>query len=391
MLLLAIAFFAAGPIQRSLPARDLPKETIEQQEDRTVSPITVTGRTDKGDRVGVVIDMPSDDTAFGEFVSIWPAKAYRNGTEGRVTLRCRVNVHGLAEVCGVKSESPDGQGFGAAAMQLRPTFKLKPIKGPDGAPIEAQVDIAVKFHPPRRDLDVQNFAKGNDPFTRGDPHNNVLLTDRSFIGNPTAPHQVTMLSNPVWAVAPGFDDVAGAYPPKAGGAEGYVVEHCQVTPTGDLKNCAPVKETPDGLDFARAALPLAYKFKVIPALAVSPDKKPLWVDIPIRLPPPQAQQDRTVAQPHWLTDLAAAPTAFPPQAAARGVTRGVGVVDCVVGPGGTLTQCAPGPGAPAGLGFSEAVAEIASSLKVAIWSDDAGPVLGGQVRLELRLDKEGAN
>ena len=335
--------------------------------------------------------MPSDDRTGGEFVSIWPAKAFRDGTEGRVTLRCRISVHGLAEVCAVQSESPDGQGFGAAAMQLRPTFKLKPIKGPDGDPIEAQVDIAIKFHPPRRELDVQNFQKGDNPFTRGDPHNNVLLDDRTFIGNPTAPHAVTMLSKPVWAAAPGFDDVAQAYPAKAAGAEGYVVAHCQVMPSGDLKNCASVKETPDDHGFAKAALPLAYKFKVIPALAASPDKKPLWVDIPIRLPPPEAQQDRTVAQPHWLTRLEAAPVVFPREAAARGVTRGVGVVDCVVGPGGALTQCAPGPGAPAGLGFSEAVAQIASGLKVALWSDDAGPVLGGQIRLELRLDKDGAN
>jgi TonB family protein len=391
MLLLILALYAGGPASQNLARQVTPQVDADREADRTLSPVTVTGRTESGAKVDVVIDMPSDDTARGEFVSIWPAKAYRNGTEGRVTLRCRIDVHGLAEVCGVKSESPDGQGFGAAAMQLRPTFKLKPIKGPDGAPVETQVDIAIKFHPPRRDLDLQNLQKGSDPFTRGDPHNNVLLTDRTFIGNPTATHQVTMLSNPVWATAPGFEDVAAAYPAKAAGAEGYVVEHCQVTPTGELKTCMPVKETPDGLDFARAALPLAYKFRVIPALAVSPDKKPLWVDIPIRLPPPDAQQDRTIAQPHWLTRLDAAPAVFPPQAAARGVTRGVGVVDCVVGAGGALTQCAPGPGAPAGLGFSEAVAQIASNLKVAIWSDDAGPVLGGQVRLELRLDKDGAN
>jgi TonB family protein len=389
MLALVLALFAVGPAGQNRYLPPTPRvDPPAEQEGRTISPITVTGKTDKGERVSIVIDMPSDDTASGEFVSIWPAKAYRNGTEGRVTLACRIDVHGLAEVCGVKSESPEGQGFGAAAMQLRPTFKLKPIKGPDG-PIEAQVDIAVKFHPPRRALDLQKLEKGTNAFTRGDPHNNVLLSDRTFIGNPMAAHAVTMLSNPVWATAPGFDDVAAAYPAKAAGAEGYVVEHCQVMPTGELKTCSPVKETPDGLDFAKAALPLAYKFKVIPALAVSPDKKPLWVDIPIRLPPPDAQADRTVGSPHWLTDIAAARSVYPAQAAARGVTSGVGIADCVVGEGGVMTRCAPGPGAPAGLGFSEAVAELASGLKVALWSDDAGPVLGGQIRLEVRLKKDG--
>jgi TonB family protein len=389
MLALALMLFAVGPIPQNLPTRNLPKPDPDRQAESTLSPITVTGRTGKGAKVDIVIDMPSDDRTRGEFASIWPAKAYRNGTEGRVTLHCRINVHGLAEECAVRSESPEGQGFGAAALQLRPTLKLRPIKGPDG-PIEAQVDIAVKFHPPRRDLNVQALEKGDNAFDRGDPKNNVILTNRVFIGNPLVGKTVTMLSKPVWAAAPGFEDVAGAYPAKAAGAEGYVVAHCQVAPAGDLKNCVAVKETPDDLGFAKAALPLAYKFKVIPALAVSPDGHPLWVDIPIRLPPPEAQQDRTVA-PHWITRLDAAPTVFPPQAAARGVTRGVGVVDCVVGPGGALTQCAPGPGAPADLGFSEAVAQIASGLKVALWSDDAGPVLGGRVRLELRLDKDGAN
>jgi hypothetical protein len=271
-------------------------------------------------------------------------------------------------------------------MQLRPTFKLPPAMGADG-PVEAQMDLAVTFHPPLRDIDLENLEKGGSVFSRGDVKNNVVLDHRYFRGNPMEPHAVTMLSRPVWAMAPGFDDVAQAYPAQAAGAEGYVVAHCQVLPTGDLKNCVSVKETPDALGFAKAALTLTPKFKVSPELTVSPDKKPLWVDIPIRLPPPDAQKDRTIAIPHWLTDLAAAPNPFPAQAAAQGVKTGVGIADCVVGPAGALVQCAPQAGAPAGLGFSEAVAQLASVQKVALWSDDAGPVLGGQIRLELRLDQ----
>ncbi len=391
MLLLILALFAGGPLQENLIPKTPPPSDPASHEPagRTVSPITVTGKTDKGERVDIVIDMPSDDTARGEFVSIWPVRAYRNGTEGRVTLSCRINIHGLAEVCGVKSESPEGQGFGAAAMQLRPTFKLKPIKGPDG-PIEAQVDIAVKFHPPRRELNVQNLQKGDNAFDRGDPKNNVILTNRTFIGNPMAAHTVTMLSKPVWAAAPGFDDVAHAYPVKAAGAEGYVVAHCQVMPAGDLKRCVSVKETPDGVGFAKAALTLTDKFKVVPELSTTPDRAELWVDIPIRLPLPDAQADRTVTQPTWLkgVETAAAP-AFPARAAAQGVKSGIGVAQCVVGPDGAMVQCAPGPGAPDGLGFSEAVASLASTLKVALWSPDAGPVYGGQIRVEMRIDQDG--
>ena len=377
MLALSLAVLAAAAPPAAAPAPAGAPAT-------TVSPLTIRPEG-KPAPVDAIVDMPADDRIRGEFVAVWPGKAYREGAEGRVILRCRINVHGLAEVCGVKSEIPEGKGFGAAAMQLRPTFKLPPAMGADG-PVEAQMDIAVKFHPPIKDLDLEGLEKGENAWSRGDPKNNVVLDKRQFRGNPVAPHPVTMLSRPVWAMAPGFDDVAAAYPAAAGGVDGYVVAHCQVMPTGDLKNCVSVKETPDAKGFAKAALSLTPKFKVMPDLAVSPDRKPLWVDIPIRLPPPDQARDRTIATPHWLTDLNAAPNPFPAAAAAQGIKSGVGIADCIVGPAGAL-QCTPQAGTPAGLGFSEAVAQLASVQKVALWSDDAGPVLGGQIRLELRLDQ----
>ena len=169
-----------------------------------------------------------------------------------------------------------------------------------------------------------------------------------------------------------------------------MVAHCQVLRTGDLKNCEIVKETPAKLGFAKAALPLARKFKVIPALATAPHSTPMWVDIPIRMPP-QAQMDRTVVSPSWLTgvDPGTTPGVFPPEAAARGVTVGRGVAQCVVGPDGGLTQCAPAAGDPDGLGFSEAVAKLATGLKINLWSADASPVDGGKLRVEMRLALKG--
>src|SRR5258706_13047009 len=88
MLLLILALFASGPLQENLIPRNEPPSDPSRQDPtgRTVSPITVTGKTDKGERVSIVIDMPSDDPTRGEFVSIWPAKAYRNGTRGRGPL-----------------------------------------------------------------------------------------------------------------------------------------------------------------------------------------------------------------------------------------------------------------------------------------------------------------
>ena len=106
-----------------------------------------------------------EEIASGEFVAVWPGAAYRAGADGRVMLSCKINVHGLAEWCGVKSESPAHQGFGAAALQMRPTFKLKPATGADG-PIEAMMNIAVKFKAP----DSQFHPRFSDLQLHGQPN-----------------------------------------------------------------------------------------------------------------------------------------------------------------------------------------------------------------------------
>ncbi len=352
---------------------------------RTVSPVIVTSRG-PGPPIDAVVDMASDDKTSGEFVAIWPGSAYREGTDGKVVLSCKINIHGLAEWCGVKSESPAGKNFGAAALQMRPTFKLTPASGPDG-PVEAMMNIAVKFRAPLRQINTEEFktaAKG--PFGKG-----TDISYTTFLGVPMDMEPVTMLSRPVWSRAPGFDDMVAAYPAKAAGAEGYVVAHCQVLSSGDLKNCGIVKEFPAKLGFAKAALPLTHKFKVIPALAMAPHSTPMWVDIPIRMPSSSAPVDRTVLSPSWVTgvDPRSTPDVFPPEAAARGLTVGRGVALCVVGPDGGLTNCVPGMGEPDGLGFSEAVAKLASMLKINLWSADASPVDGGSLRVEMRLNLKG--
>jgi TonB family protein len=354
---------------------------------RTVSPVTVTSQGPKPP-IDATVDMQSDDKASGEFVAIWPGAAYRAGADAKVILSCKINIHGLAEWCGITSESPAGKNFGAAALQMRPTFKLKPAMGPDG-PIAAMMNIAVKFRAPLHQIDTEEFkaAGAINFFGRG----TTDISYATFLGVPMEMEPVTMLSRPVWSQAPGFDDMAAAYPAKGAGAEGYVVAHCQVLSSGDLKNCGIVKEMPWKLGFAKAALPLTHKFKVIPALATAPHSTPMWVDIPIRMPPPGAEKDRAVLSPSWLTgvDPGTTPGVFPPEAAARGLTVGRGVAQCVVGPDGGLTRCMPATGDPEGLGFSEAVAKLATGLKINLWSADASPVDGGKLRVEMRLTLKG--
>jgi hypothetical protein len=53
---------------------------------------------------------------------------------------------------------------------------------------------------------------------------------------------------------------------------------------------------------------------------------------------------------------------------------------------GALTQCAPEAAEPAGLGFSEAAAKLASTMKMNLWSTDGAPVEGGVVHIPIRLN-----
>lgn len=339
-----------------------------------------------------VVDVASDDeSASGDFVAVWPALAYMVGTDGHVRLNCKVDTHGLAETCQVASESPAGKGFGAAALELRPTFKLVPRKGPDGQPVTAVMSINLTFTPPRKDL---TGTEGTSAAVTSLGDTAALIASlRPVSGNPLAMRKVTMVDDPVWAAAPTFDDLAAAYPAAGHGVEGYVAAHCKVDRsgprTGLLQQCQAIKEAPHDQGFAKAALSLTPRFRIAAAaLARAPHGADLWVDVPIRLPPPAEIADRTVMAPVWVAsfDPRATPKLFPPEAVASGITTGRGVARCEVAADGALTACAPEPGDPDGLGFSEAAVKLASAMKMNLWSADGAPVEGGVVHIPIRLN-----
>src|SRR4051794_14635638 len=109
-----LAQFLALMLQAAAPAAAPPN---------TVSPVVVNPLPPPAD---VRIEMQGSDSDAAQVVAIWPAAAYDMRMDGRVTMRCHIDVHGLAEHCTVVSESPAGRGFGAAALELRPTIKLTP-------------------------------------------------------------------------------------------------------------------------------------------------------------------------------------------------------------------------------------------------------------------------
>lgn len=357
---------------------------------KTVSPVTVTAApSDKIEKHpdAVVDSVGGADDAIGEYVAVWPRRAYNAGKDGRVSLSCRIGVHGIAEWCTVAAESPPGLGFGRAALELRPTFKLKPAKGPDGQPIASMMTVNVGFRSPDFQFDFAAFDQSMRT------HKEIGQVDVPVQHNRLEMHPVVMVDNPEWASAAGFEDLAAAYPAAGAGAEGYAAAHCRVERSGrdagTLHACQIIKEAPHGQGFGKAALSLMPKFRVLPAaLLRAPTDAPLWVDVPVRLSPPAEAADRTVHAPIWLLNLdpAAAQQVFPPEAAAQGLTSGRGVARCTVAADGTLSACGPDPDEPDSLGFSAAAARLASAMRMNLWAADGAPVKGGVVHIPIRLN-----
>ena len=56
----------------------------------------------------------------------YPRAAEDHGvSRGKATLRCKLTDNGYLTACSVVSESPEGFGFGAAALRLADRFRLK--------------------------------------------------------------------------------------------------------------------------------------------------------------------------------------------------------------------------------------------------------------------------
>ena len=357
----------------------------------TVSPVTVS----PAQPAAATLNVSSDDE-HADFVAVWPATAYHVGDTGRVTLACKIDGYGLAETCSVVSEAPEHKGFGRAALELRPTIKLPPPKGPDGSPTSKVMTINVRFDPPKKEvLGTEGTAAAIRNMHDTD---NFIRSQKAIGGNPLPMRAITMVDSPVWRAAADFAELAKAYPAAAGGADGYAVAHCRVLRdgghAGELRDCFIIKEDPEQKGFGAAALALTDKFAIAPAsLARAPHGAPLWVDVPIRFPPRATLADHTVMAPVWAVGLDpnAVQKVFPPEAAAQGLASGRGVARCDVGPDGALANCSPEPADPDGLGFSEAAAELAAKLKLNLWSADGAPVIGGVIHIPVRLNLAAAD
>jgi TonB family protein len=139
----------------------------------------------------------------------------------------------------------------------------------------------------------------------------------------------------MWAALPSASDIAAAYPKTGPMTGGGAVMVCSVTAEQTLKDCVVEQEDPGG--FGAASLSLVPKFQASATLADGSSSAGVRVKIPLRFAPPL----REVRFPKKLGEYAGLGPVGPyyPERAARRGMVGVAVIECLVGPGGTLTRC----------------------------------------------------
>jgi len=89
--------------------------------------------------------LPTGQAMIGAYPAA--ARAAKAGT-ARVQMRCVIAEDGAATACALVSETPEGLGFGEAALSLAPHFRLS-IWSDEGLPIVGgQVIIPLRYEPP---------------------------------------------------------------------------------------------------------------------------------------------------------------------------------------------------------------------------------------------------
>ena len=64
---------------------------------------------------------------FADLARVYPRAARRARVGGSATVRCRVQPDGTVTDCLIVAESPDGQGFGPAAIAVTRAIRYAPI------------------------------------------------------------------------------------------------------------------------------------------------------------------------------------------------------------------------------------------------------------------------
>ena len=114
-----------------------PREHAEPQPEPAPAPATPREPVVITDPVWV--ERPRNPERF------YPRQAFMQGIAGEVVLQCDVDTDGRMS-CVVASETPEGQGFGEAALRIAAGHVMRPATQ-DGAPSRGRYRMVVPFSP----------------------------------------------------------------------------------------------------------------------------------------------------------------------------------------------------------------------------------------------------
>lgn len=289
--------------------------------------------------------------------AVWPKAAMQSGRGGQALIACKLSTQGLLFDCKVVSETPPGMGFGAAAIAMSPQLLMKPARH-NGQAVVSEVRIPVKFESPGGPMD-------------------------SFGARPVVEPAMA------WQRAPTYAEVAEAYPEKArkAGVGGLVSLSCHLTSTGALADCGVTREEPRGLGFGMAARRISKLFQAYPAAADAPKLEGASVQLPVAFDPVMLKPgEQVVGKPRWVAvpSSEALSASFPKGSTATGVVRVV--MQCRIEQGGSISGCKVETEEPAGQGFGQSTLQVADKMRVATWTMEGLPAVGGLVNIPLRYN-----
>jgi hypothetical protein len=173
-----------------------------------------------------------DDT----FLVFYPPAARAAGVEGQATVKCSRTAHLAMTGCTLVSETPAGQGFGAAALAMAAQSKDNPKLALREVANLAPQETTLRFtlHPPAITPDITLMAH--------------------------------VLANPSIVTKPTNAQIQAAYPSRAldDQVQGGAIIDCVVSEKGALQECRVAAETPVGYGFGQAAADLAGDFVMKP-------------------------------------------------------------------------------------------------------------------------------
>lgn len=296
--------------------------------------------------------------------SVFPVAALRKGRSGSAAISCIATVQGALRDCKVVSESPADMGFGGAGLALAPQLLMRPaMRG--GAPVESTVTIPINWDlsglGPRLTSSKSSRVYTNLPFQR----------------------------------APTVEQVLAAHPEKARAAKvgGMAVIDCRIGPDGGLSKCRTIREQPANYGFARAAKSLAPLFTTPINTPDGGTAEGSRAHVNVTFAASGLEgASRVIGRPKWaavprITDMAAV---LPATARSAMVYKARVVMRCKVVAEGGVEGCTVTSQEPEGLGYDQAALSLTKFFRLAVWTEEGLPAVGGEVTIPLRFELESA-